>query len=44
MCPVCIGTTTLILSGGGAGGCVALALGYWARKKRFLARLFPSRA
>ena len=34
MCPLCISATaTLAWSGGSAGG-AALALGYWARKKR----------
>ena len=36
MCPMCIGTATIILSGGGTTGGAALALGYWARKKRLL--------
>ena len=36
MCPMCIGTATILLSGGGSTGGAALALGYWARKKRLL--------
>ena len=34
MCPMCIGTATLVLSGGGTAGGAALVAGYLARKKR----------
>ncbi len=41
MCPLCIGTTALILSSS-AGSTFALALGYWARKKHVFARLLSA--
>ncbi len=47
MCPMCIGTaTTLVLSGSGAAGGLAFALGYFMRKKSEFRKpsfpLFPS--
>lgn len=36
MCPMCIGTATLLLSGGGAAGGVAATVGYLTRKSSLL--------
>ena len=36
MCPMCIGTATLVLSGGGGAGGSALLVGFLARRKSWL--------
>jgi len=41
MCPMCMGTAALVLSGSGAAGGAVFALGYIAWKKRAF-RLFRS--